>query len=583
MLLLAHRKELLHQAALQISNFNRKDLKISFEVGKLHACVAESDVILASVQTLGRNGSARLATYSPDLFKAVIIDEAHHASAATYQTVLKALNVYGSRGRHIKVWGCSATLRRHDGTSLKPTFEEIIYHVPVSKMIEDKWLTDLRIQTVKTKIILGDIKTLGGDFNLKELSSKVNTFERNQIILQTFKEQRALHNRKSILIFAVDVAHIEDLVETFRTGGIEVSSIHGKTGSRERAEILERFKTGEIQVVINCGILTEGVDIPCVDMIILARPTKSGALLQQMLGRGMRLSPGKEFCLVLDFVDNVDNRMMLATIPTLLGLDPLHTMSNESIRNRVAQLSGGLEESSDPDDDSDQQVESPSYSVQVTLKPFVNPFSLDALSKDSLYLKKHSDLSWTRCGPKKFILSIQIGIYAKLEFDDAKRLWIGEIKQIVKTAHGRLFHNQVYTEQEEDGDGVLTRFIPTIDDSWADSTREADSTRAVPKRVPITSTHDNFQDAIKSLDNLVKKKYGYRRLKWNSKWRTEPASSGQVKFLSKLGIDCGRLGKGDASDLISRRIFGAIKNAAKAQSLKRKQDKDSGLHHGFRW
>lgn len=130
-----------------------------------------------------------------------------------------------------------------------------------------------------------------------------------------------LHGRKATLVFAVNIAHINALVKNFLANGVEAKGISSSTTNYEREQILKDFADQKFPVLINCGILTEGVDMPIIDFLMLARPTKSSVLLQQMLGRGMRLYPGKEFCLVLDFVDMVSERMMIATVPTLLGID----------------------------------------------------------------------------------------------------------------------------------------------------------------------------------------------------------------------------------------------------------------------
>ena len=539
-LVLAHRKELLYQAYHQIQKFN-PSLKISMDQGSLKTD-KNADVICGSIQTLGREDSRRMdEMYQPDLFKAVIIDESHHAAASTYQRILNRLGVYEDEGKHIKVWGCSATLRRHDGMSLQPTFQEIVFHKHISEMIDDKWLCDVRVNTVKTKLILGSVKSTADDFNLKDLSKRVNCYERNQVILETYKEQRILHNRKSALVFAVDIQHVQDLSDTFNQAGIKAFSIHSKISSIERADILEKLKSQEIQVVINCGILTEGVDIPAIDMILLARPTKSGVLLQQMLGRGMRLFPGKEYCLVLDFVDVIDDRMVLATVPTLLGLNPMHTLKNESLKSVLQNADESTVGTGAEIENNETALNQMSeMTVQVTLQPFLKPFCLASSDKDSIFLRKYSELAWIRCGKEKFVLSLYSGKYAKLERDDHTNLWHGSLKQIVKSSKGAQFHKQLFSE--DDSSGV---------------------------QVPITFTHDNFQNAIQCMDLLVNSRFGYRKFKWNASWRTGTASSGQLQYLQKLGVQ-EKLTKGAASDFIVKRMFGASGNATRENTVKKK-------------
>lgn len=130
-------------------------------------------------------------------------------------------------------------------------------------------------------------------------------------------------NRKSTVAFTVDIQHVHDLANTFRRKGIDARMVSSLTAQSDRLEIIEAFRKEEFAVLVNCGILTEGTDIPNIDCILLARPTQSGPLLQQMIGRGMRTWPGKKNCLIIDFVDNIEGRgaqEMICTVPTLFGL-----------------------------------------------------------------------------------------------------------------------------------------------------------------------------------------------------------------------------------------------------------------------
>lgn len=100
--------------------------------------VENTDVIVASVQTLGRAGSNRLDNYDPSLFKTIMIDEAHHAAASTYTRILDHFGAT-QPDAHILIWGCSATVRRHDGLSLSNAFSDIAFHMDFLEMIESKW------------------------------------------------------------------------------------------------------------------------------------------------------------------------------------------------------------------------------------------------------------------------------------------------------------------------------------------------------------------------------------------------------------------------------------------------------------
>lgn len=138
-LVLAHRHELLSQAARQIRRLNPR-LRVAIESAAQHADVSGADVVVASVQALGKRGSTRIAKYDPALFKAVMIDEAHHAAASTYRRVLRHFGLHEPRpAPAIFLWGCSATVMRHDGLKLGAIFDDIVYHYDMHKMIDENW------------------------------------------------------------------------------------------------------------------------------------------------------------------------------------------------------------------------------------------------------------------------------------------------------------------------------------------------------------------------------------------------------------------------------------------------------------
>lgn len=417
-------------------------------------------------------------------------------------------------------------------------------------MIDDKWLCDLEINTVQTKLVLGKIPSQANDYQLKELSRKCNTVERNQILLMTYQEHSQKASRKSTLIFAVDVQHILDIVDTFKSAGIDAYGIHATTDAKDRESIIDRFRRREIPVLVNCGILTEGVDIPCIDMLLMARPTKSGVLLQQMLGRGMRLYEGKEYCLVLDFVDVIDSGMMQATIPTLLGLDSRCTLKKASLKETLAKDDDQKDELPPPqeddenekwfNDDSNENVE-----VQVTLVRHLDPFSIHAIDNEQKFIRKFSSLSWNRVGPESFVLNLNQRNYMTLAYEKTTKSWKGTLKEIVRSKQDKMYHKLVYNVLE---DGTS---------------------------VPFELCQDNFCDAIKGMDLIVKSRFGYssfQRLSWTSSWRRLEITDGQRKFLAKIGIHNVNE-RGIASDLISKRVHGAKGKYEKQQRNKEKLEK----------
>ncbi|KAJ2715107.1 putative ATP-dependent helicase IRC3, partial [Coemansia spiralis] len=143
-LVLAHREELLEQAARQIKRASPQ-LEVHIDQAQRVASPA-ADVVVASVATLGRSGSARLRRHDPARYKCIIIDEAHHAAAESYGRILEYFG-RGTDEQPLLVWGCSATLRRHDGLALGEVFDQIVFHKSFLEMIREKWLSGLQVTT----------------------------------------------------------------------------------------------------------------------------------------------------------------------------------------------------------------------------------------------------------------------------------------------------------------------------------------------------------------------------------------------------------------------------------------------------
>ena len=311
MLVLAHREELLEQAAAKIAHWN-PGLSVSIEQGDRYADPS-ADILISSVATLGRKVSKRRERFNWDNINVCIVDEAHHATASTYKTILEAGGFLADNPNKLLV-GVTATPNRSDGTPLADIFEEIVYHYSLRQAITDGWLCDLTAIRVDTRASLDWVRTTAGDFNLKDLAEAVNTSQRNKIITQAWRENAV--NRQTI-VFCVDIQHSVDMAAMFQAIGVKAEAVWGD--DPQRAEKLSRHNAGETQVLCNCAVLTEGYDSPIVACVVLARPTKSSLLYQQMIGRGTRLFDNKPNCLIMDCFDQT-GRHSLSSLPSLLGM-----------------------------------------------------------------------------------------------------------------------------------------------------------------------------------------------------------------------------------------------------------------------
>ncbi|KAL7317243.1 putative ATP-dependent helicase IRC3 [Mucor circinelloides] len=290
-LVLAHRVELIEQARDQILRYN-PDLIVDVEQGCQESLSSNPDVVIASIPSLNstdRQGSKgnRLKKLNPNEFKAIIVDEAHHGVSKTYMSIFEYFGVL-KRNSTTLLWGCTATPARKDKQSLTPIFGPVLYSVNMMELINNGFLSDLQIVTAKT-------------------NEKLEAEAYYKLVVDKWKQFALPQNRRSTLAFVKKVEDIPVLCQTFIHAGFEsIDYITQSTEQAKREMVIYDFKNGALSILVNCEILTEGVDLPQVDCILLTRKTKSPSFLYQMIGRGSRLHPGKSDCLVIDYQANFD-------------------------------------------------------------------------------------------------------------------------------------------------------------------------------------------------------------------------------------------------------------------------------------
>ena len=306
-LVLAHRDELLRQAAEKIAI---ADPTLALGVGFVAAQRDDvgSPVVVGSVQTLARaNRLARL----PKQFDTVVVDEAHHASARSYRRILEYLSPSPL------ILGVTATPARADGKQLGDVWQEIVYQRGIAEMIRAGYLADIRgVRVGLEHVKLDEVEQSGGDFDADALGKVLEQASAPLHVLTAYRQHAT--GRKAI-VFVPTVALAHRMATVFREAGIRAEALDGKTPWEQRRAILARLHTGETRVVANVAVLGEGVDVPSVDAVILATPTRSQVKYTQCLGRGLRTFPGKEDCLVIDVV-GASERLDLQTLPRLFNL-----------------------------------------------------------------------------------------------------------------------------------------------------------------------------------------------------------------------------------------------------------------------
>lgn len=299
-LVLAHRAELLEQARRKIEaalGRNADDTRtVALERGDQRA-PRDADIVVASIRSLHqqRIGEA-LAGRG---IRLVIYDECHHAVAEANRAVLEQIGVFADDWPGTLV-GFSATTRRADGRALGEVFEEIAYERSLRQMIQDGYLRPLRGLRFSTATDLSSVAVRGEDFDEQELAEAVDVESRNALVARAIQE--CTRDRRTIA-FCVTVRHAENLARALRELGIPAALVCGEMPKPDRIRTLRDFSQGRLRVITNVGVLTEGFDDPGVSAVAMVRPTRSVSMYLQCVGRGMRLSPDADDCLVLDFVD----------------------------------------------------------------------------------------------------------------------------------------------------------------------------------------------------------------------------------------------------------------------------------------
>ena len=396
-IVLAHREELVTQARDKITSIvpeadvqiEMADFTVADYFGK------KADVVVSTVQTqcasCPRSATTenaqpkRMAKFDPSEFAAVVVDEAHHATARSYRECID----HYCQNENCRVLGVTATPDRADETALGNVFDTVAFEYTVTDAIEDGWLVPIRQKLVKVESLdFTGVSTSAGDLNSAELAEVMEDEKNLHGIVSPVLE--ICKGRRTIL-FASSVKHADRISEIInRSGKMKAEFVSGLTPKEERRAKLEAFKAGEIDVLCNVGVLTEGFDDSGVEVVVMARPTKSRALYAQMAGRATRpaaeiadklgeveewncqfstsgkdsafpldaaamrrkmiADSSKPSCLIVDFVGNSGRHKLVTTLDILSGKD----IDEEAIRTRARKI---IEASPDGTDTADAIAE----------------------------------------------------------------------------------------------------------------------------------------------------------------------------------------------------------------------------------
>lgn len=290
-LVLAHREELLDQA----------EAKIKAMIPDAWTCVLKgsrgqkkhqfADVIVASVQTLARPKRREAV----DRIGMVIVDECHRYASRTYRDVLDHYGCMDERAT--PTVGFTATLTRMDG-GLPDVWQSVAYSKKIHWMITQGYLIAPTAKSIDVGLNLATTRVTGGDLNTGDLANALDDSGAFATIAESWCEQAS---ERPTIVFMPDVTTAEKMRDAFEVAcDVKAEVVTGATGTQERRAIYERFNEGTTRVLVSCMVLTEGFDAPQTSCVIIGRPTLNPGLYIQMVGRGLRLHPGKTDCLVLD-------------------------------------------------------------------------------------------------------------------------------------------------------------------------------------------------------------------------------------------------------------------------------------------
>lgn len=282
-LILVHRRELIDQAS--------KKLKA---IGVDHGVIAakykssQNNIQIASVQTLVR----RLVTntFNPNY---IIIDEAHHAAAGSWQKIIEHFK------DAFKI-GCTATPIRLDGRGLADYFDDLVLGPGVAKLIKQEYLAPYKVFAPPLKINLDKVKTLGGDYQKQELEKEINSAD---IIGDAVQQYKKHADGLPAIAFCISIKHATDVCNKFKDAGYKAAIVHGGMKVEDRDTAIKGLENGKVQVLTSVDVISEGTDVPDVSAAILLRPTKSEGLYLQQVGRVLRPKPDKT-AIILDHVNS---------------------------------------------------------------------------------------------------------------------------------------------------------------------------------------------------------------------------------------------------------------------------------------
>lgn len=292
-LFIAHRKTILQRAKEAFENILRGKRIVIYGEESIEG----ADIIFAMVQTLSKEN--HLTKFSSDYFDYIVVDEVHHGGAKSYQTLI---NYFTPKF----LLGMTATPERGDNFDIYKLFDNnIAYEIRLHDALKEELLCPFHYFGIS------DIEIDGELINEKSAIKKLTASERVNHILEKSKFYGYSGEKLHGLIFVSRVEEALLLKEKFQERGVRCEALIGDDSDEKREKAIAQLENGEIEYIITVDIFNEGVDIPCINQVILLRPTESSIVYIQQLGRGLRKYPDKEYVVVLDFIGNYEKNFLI--------------------------------------------------------------------------------------------------------------------------------------------------------------------------------------------------------------------------------------------------------------------------------
>lgn len=299
-LFIAHVSEILRKTKNDFEDL-MKDRFHDMEIFSSNTVITKNKIYFATIQSIHKSNN--LNKFTRDFFDYIVIDEAHHAAASTYQKVT-------SYFKPKFLLGLTATPFRSDEKEILPSFDNnIFYQMDQEQAIKEGYLADIKYIGFYDDIDYSDIRWNGTKYDLDDLNKKLMIEKRDVSIINSYKKECKLGEKT--IGFCTSIEHADYMADIFNKSGIKSISIHSRSENtrskfsvKERESLIQSFRDNKFKVAFTVNMFNEGVDIPDVSSILMLRPTDSLTIFIQQIGRGLRLSDGKEYLKVLDFIGN---------------------------------------------------------------------------------------------------------------------------------------------------------------------------------------------------------------------------------------------------------------------------------------